>query len=121
MVLETAARRRGTGPGGPMGIACAAWVTTVLLAARGAGAQPPPPSPAENRERPPAAAPARVPRPGEPQFDPDAVQRGKDLLVARCGFCHGSNARGGASGPDLTRSPLVQEDENGKQLGPFLQ
>jgi mono/diheme cytochrome c family protein len=48
------------------------------------------------------------------------VERGKELLVARCGFCHGSNARGGSSGPDLTRSPLVQEDENGRQLGEFL-
>ena len=48
------------------------------------------------------------------------MKRGQELLVARCGFCHGSNARGGASGPDLTRSALVQEDENGKQLGDFL-
>jgi cytochrome c oxidase cbb3-type subunit 3 len=29
-------------------------------------------------------------------------------------------ARGGAGGPDLTRSALVQEDEGGKQLGAFL-
>jgi mono/diheme cytochrome c family protein len=46
--------------------------------------------------------------------------RGQQLLAAQCGFCHGSNARGGASGPDLTRSPLVQEDEQGRQLGEFL-
>src|SRR5262249_58004122 len=37
-----------------------------------------------------------------------------------CGFCHGANARGGSSGPDLTRSALVQEDEGGRQLGEFL-
>jgi mono/diheme cytochrome c family protein len=48
------------------------------------------------------------------------VARGKILLVAQCGFCHGSNARGGQQGPDLTRSDLVQSDENGKQLGAFL-
>jgi mono/diheme cytochrome c family protein len=42
------------------------------------------------------------------------------LLVAQCGFCHGSNARGGQQGPDLTRSDLVQSDEGGKQLGAFL-
>jgi cytochrome c oxidase cbb3-type subunit 3 len=54
------------------------------------------------------------------QADPAAVERGQQLLTAECGFCHGSNARGGSSGPDLTRSALVQEDENGRQLGEFL-
>jgi cytochrome c oxidase cbb3-type subunit III len=49
-----------------------------------------------------------------------AVDRGQQLLAAQCGFCHGANARGGASGPDLTRSALVQEDEQGRQLGEFL-
>jgi len=52
--------------------------------------------------------------------DPAAVQRGQHLLASECGFCHGSNARGGSSGPDLTRSPLVQEDEGGRGLGDFL-
>jgi cytochrome c oxidase cbb3-type subunit 3 len=56
----------------------------------------------------------------DPQFDPAAVERGSALFVAQCGFCHGSNARGGSSGPGLTRSALVQDDEGGKQLGPFL-
>jgi cytochrome c oxidase cbb3-type subunit III len=54
------------------------------------------------------------------QFDPAAVERGQKLLVAECGFCHGSTARGGSSGPDLTRSELVANDENGTQLGDFL-
>jgi len=55
-----------------------------------------------------------------PPADPGAVERGQQLMTAECGFCHGSNARGGSSGPDLTRSELVQTDENGKQLGDFL-
>src|SRR2546430_4408435 len=55
-----------------------------------------------------------------PPQDPAAVERGRSLLSQECGFCHGANARGGSSGPDLTRSALVQEDENGKQLGEFL-
>jgi mono/diheme cytochrome c family protein len=97
-----------------------AWAAVVLLAAASLDAQQPPPPPAERPPAAPAPAPARERRPEEPQFDAEAVQRGKELLVARCGFCHGSNARGGSSGPDLTRSPLVQEDENGRQLGEFL-
>jgi mono/diheme cytochrome c family protein len=58
--------------------------------------------------------------PGAPLFDPATVERGQQLLTAECGFCHGSNARGGARGPDLTRSALIQDDENGKQIGEFL-
>jgi mono/diheme cytochrome c family protein len=55
-----------------------------------------------------------------PPADTAAVERGQQLLVQQCGFCHGANARGGSGGPDLTRSTLVQDDENGKQLGEFL-
>jgi mono/diheme cytochrome c family protein len=52
--------------------------------------------------------------------DQAAVDRGQQLMTSQCGFCHGSNARGGSGGPDLTRSEIVQTDENGKQLGDFL-
>jgi cytochrome c oxidase cbb3-type subunit 3 len=55
-----------------------------------------------------------------PVGDTAAVGRGQAVLVAQCGFCHGANARGGSSGPDLTRSVLVQSDEDGRQLGEFL-
>ncbi len=100
------------------------WVpgaTMVLLTALRLDAQQAPQAPAPKpAEKPAAPAPARQRRPEEPQFDEEAVKRGQELLVARCGFCHGSNARGGSSGPDLTRSSMVQEDENGKQLGDFL-
>src|SRR6185295_16008659 len=54
------------------------------------------------------------------QADQAAVERGQQLMTSQCGFCHGSNARGGSSGPDLTRSEIVQTDEEGKQLGEFL-
>jgi hypothetical protein len=55
-----------------------------------------------------------------PVSDQAVVERGQQLLTEQCGFCHGSNARGGSGGPDLTRSALVHEDENGRQLGEFL-
>jgi cytochrome c oxidase cbb3-type subunit 3 len=95
----------------------------VLLAAVRLGAQQPPAAPPPAAPPPASApAPAHAPAPGDPapRFDPAAVERGKTLLVTQCGFCHGSNARGGQQGPDLTRSDLVQSDENGKQLGAFL-
>jgi mono/diheme cytochrome c family protein len=63
---------------------------------------------------------AQPPQPPAPQFDQAAVDRGQQLMASQCGFCHGASARGGASGPDLTRSEMVQSDENGRQLGEFL-
>jgi mono/diheme cytochrome c family protein len=68
----------------------------------------------------PAAAANAQPQPQPPPFDQAAVDRGQQLMTQHCGFCHGSNARGAAGGPDLTRSELVQSDEDGKQLGEFL-
>jgi mono/diheme cytochrome c family protein len=55
-----------------------------------------------------------------PQFDQAAVERGKTTFFVNCGFCHGANARGGDGGPDLVRSVLVLDDEEGKQIGEFL-
>ncbi len=52
--------------------------------------------------------------------DPAAVERGQNNFVAKCGFCHGSNANGGENGPDLIRSVLALDDENGEQIGPVI-
>jgi cytochrome c oxidase cbb3-type subunit III len=49
-----------------------------------------------------------------------AVERGQKIFVARCGFCHGSNANGGESGPDLVRSVLALDDEGGDKIGPVI-
>jgi cytochrome c oxidase cbb3-type subunit III len=54
--------------------------------------------------------------------DPEAVARGQKLFVTNCAFCHGTNARGGSTGPDLVRSVLVLHDEGtGKDIGPVIQ
>jgi cytochrome c oxidase cbb3-type subunit 3 len=55
-----------------------------------------------------------------PKYDPTSVERGKGIFVSACGFCHGSNAKGGEKGPDLLRSVLVLDDENGKAIGPVI-
>jgi cytochrome c oxidase cbb3-type subunit III len=52
-----------------------------------------------------------------PKFDPAAVARGQQAFVSTCGFCHGTRAKGGEKGPDLLRSVLVLDDENGTSIG----
>jgi cytochrome c oxidase cbb3-type subunit III len=53
--------------------------------------------------------------------DPEAVKRGQAIFVSTCGFCHGPNANGGATGPDLVRSILVLHDQGtGKEIGPVI-
>jgi cytochrome c oxidase cbb3-type subunit III len=56
-----------------------------------------------------------------PPPDPEAVDRGQKLFVTNCAFCHGTNAKGGATGPDLVRSVLVLHDEGtGNNIGPVI-
>jgi mono/diheme cytochrome c family protein len=53
--------------------------------------------------------------------NPDAVKRGQAIFVPTCGFCHGTNATGGASGPNLVRSTVVLHDQGtGKAIGPVI-
>ena len=56
-----------------------------------------------------------------PQTYPaELIQRGQTLFAANCGFCHGRDAMGGETGPDLTRSALVAEDVKGDKIIPLL-
>ena len=55
-----------------------------------------------------------------PTQDPAAVARGKELFGANCAFCHGKEATGGNSGPDLIRSVMVNQDEKGELVGPMI-
>jgi cytochrome c oxidase cbb3-type subunit III len=76
-----------------------------------------------------AQAPASPPAPARPRGnmlisravpDPAAVERGQKTFSANCGFCHGTNAQGGDTGPDLVRSPLALDDERGDKIGPVI-
>jgi cytochrome c oxidase cbb3-type subunit III len=50
-------------------------------------------------------------------YPPELVRSGRDLFRQDCSFCHGRDAGGGESGPDLTRSKLVTEDVDGDKIG----
>ncbi len=56
----------------------------------------------------------------EKTYSPEIVQKGKDLFQQDCSFCHGRDATGGESGPDLTRSKLVAADVKGDKIGPVV-
>jgi cytochrome c oxidase cbb3-type subunit 3 len=54
------------------------------------------------------------------QYDAATLENGKKTFSANCAFCHGSNAKGGETGPDLLRSLVVLHDENGEGIGPVV-
>src|SRR5437016_4444955 len=80
-----------------------------------------------NSQRPPARpqtqSPASRPRPksATPQtYTAAQVREGEMRFGAQCGFCHGKDAAGGESGPDLSRAELVAQDTRGDKLGPVI-
>ncbi len=95
-------------------------VTGVLLSPvlRGMAAQSARPAAA-------ATAPARSqttvgsqgPLPVHAAFTPAQIESGGGLFLQNCAFCHGKDAGGGETGPDLTRSKLVEGDRNGEAIG----
>src|ERR1700690_3750409 len=70
--------------------------------------------------------PAAAPRPGGNMLisravpDAAAVERGQKIFIGNCGFCHGTTAQGGDTGPDLVRSALALDDERGDKIGPVI-
>jgi cytochrome c oxidase cbb3-type subunit III len=68
-------------------------------------------------------SPAAQPLPhsaSEQAYAPDLVAAGRARFGATCGFCHGPEATGGASGPDLTRSAVVAADQHGDRIGALV-
>jgi cytochrome c oxidase cbb3-type subunit III len=64
---------------------------------------------------------AQEPAPAKPVAESPAaveqIQAGKTLFASQCSFCHGRDAAGGESGPDLTASALVEQDVRGDKIG----
>ena len=65
-----------------------------------------------------AAAGVKQDVPAAPKlYPPDLVRKGGALFRQDCSFCHGRDAGGGETGPDLTRSELVTHDVGGDKIG----
>ena len=58
--------------------------------------------------------------PQRPAIDPAVLERGQGLYSVHCASCHGSEARGGETGPNLLRSPVILEDQDGELLLPIV-
>jgi mono/diheme cytochrome c family protein len=52
--------------------------------------------------------------------DPAMLERGQGLYSVNCASCHGSEARGGETGPNLIRSALILDDQDGELLLPIV-
>ena len=78
------------------------------------------PAPEAGRSQASPAAVAPPPTATPQSYSPEQVRAGQGIFSAQCGFCHGRDAMGGETGPDLTRSSLVAEDVRGDKIGPLL-
>ncbi len=59
--------------------------------------------------------------PPRPPSPPAEVAQGTQLFEANCSFCHGSDARGGETGPNLVRAQVVLDDQHGELITPIVQ
>lgn len=64
---------------------------------------------------------ATFPAQQRPLADPAVIERGEGLYGVHCRACHGVDLRGGdIGGPNLLRSPVALNDQNGELLGPVI-
>ena len=88
-----------------------------LLAGQSAGTPPQTTNPAvQTPSVPRQAAKATTAAPNTETYPPELVKNGQAIFGQNCGFCHGKDAGGGESGPDLTRSQLVSQDVKGNKI-----
>jgi cytochrome c oxidase cbb3-type subunit III len=83
----------------------------LAIAQSPAGQRDPAQSPAS--QRPPQTVTSQT-------YSTEQIQAGELRFTSQCGFCHGRDAAGGETGPDLTRSKLVAEDRKGDKIGPLV-
>jgi cytochrome c oxidase cbb3-type subunit 3 len=62
-----------------------------------------------------------APPPAHQSYAAPVIASGADLFQQDCAFCHGRDAGGGETGPDLTRSQLVSTDIRGENIESVVQ
>src|SRR5947207_14007753 len=101
------------------------FLGTVIIACAATTCAPPPP--AQAPPRPAQATQAgrggnRAPDyPMRPPAPPEQLAHGQQLFRSNCSFCHGSDARGGETGPNLVRDQVVLADQQGELVTPIVQ
>src|SRR5579871_1084874 len=78
------------------------WIAALLILQQSPASQAPPKT----------VTPQSYPR--------EVVMTGQGRFVDECSFCHGRDAAGSDTGPDLTRSLLVAQDVKGDQIAPVV-
>lgn len=63
----------------------------------------------------------QTPPPVHQPYAPPVIASGSALFQQHCAFCHGRDAGGGETGPDLTRSKLVSTDIRGENIESVVQ
>jgi len=95
--------------------------TLVAVTLAGPASAQNPPRPAQTAQ-PTRARPERAPDyPVRAPAPPQQVAHGQQLFRSNCAFCHGSDARGGETGPNLVRDVIVLRDQNGELITPIVQ
>jgi cytochrome c oxidase cbb3-type subunit 3 len=92
------------------------WISSVAMLAAGVMT-------AQLKPKDPTQSPASQPAPKTvttQAYPAEQIQAGEVRFSSDCGFCHGRDAAGGETGPDLTRSPLVAGDSRGDKIGPLV-
>jgi mono/diheme cytochrome c family protein len=56
-----------------------------------------------------------------PPAPPEQLAHGEQVFKSNCAFCHGSDARGGETGPNLVRDQVVLADQQGELITPIVQ
>src|SRR5437667_6769258 len=94
----------------------------IACAAAMSAAQSPAQVPVRATPATPAGRGERAPDyPVRPPAPPEQVARGQQLFKSNCSFCHGSDARGGETGPNLVRAQVVLADQHGELITPIVQ
>lgn len=77
------------------------------------GSDTPPKAAEESAAQPEENAP---PTAGAGDEQSERIEAGHAIFLQNCSFCHGRDAEGGETGPDLTRSKLVVGDTTGDKI-----